>query len=71
MVSFTAVKVGDVLYQRKRVKQGNTTLTKVIYYTVRITEVHNDYVMASWNGNAPERFYDGAVSKMSRSKPAK
>lgn len=71
MVAITALKVGDIVYSPERVKQGNTRLTKLIHYRVRITEVHDDYVMASWNSNSPTRFGPRAISRWRRSVSAK
>jgi hypothetical protein len=66
----STIKPGDTLYEVRTVKQGNTTLTKKTCYAVSVREVHDDHVIASWNGNTPERMSSSRLSKMRRSRPA-
>ena len=69
MVAFSSVKAGDRLWEKKRIKMGNTTMTKVVVYCVSVKEVNDTHVVASWNGNAYEKMYPARVEKMLRNKP--
>lgn len=69
MVAFNTVKPGDLYYETKSVKQGNTTLTERIAYRVRIVEVHKDHVIAVWNNNAPVRMSIHRVDRWTRTPP--
>jgi hypothetical protein len=53
------LKVGDVLHDIHRTKQGNTTMTAEGHWTVRVVAVADDGSWAdlSWNGNRPQRCY--------------
>ena len=69
MVAFTTIKPGDVLWEKRRQKMGNTTMRCDAIYQVTIVEVHEGYAMARWNGNAPRRYYPRDIEKLSRKKP--
>lgn len=69
MVAFSTIKVGDRLFQKVRQKMGNTTARRDAIYTVVVTEVHEDHVMASWNGNPPRRWLPREVGKLRRTEP--
>lgn len=69
MVAITSLKAGDVVYNAKRVKMGNTSLSKTIYYPVKIIEVHEYHVIASWNFNQPLKYGVDSISKWKRNKP--
>lgn len=66
MVAFNTLKAGDVVYETRRQKMGNTTISQNVTWSVRIIEVHledpdkesnTDYIMFSWNSNAPQKAY--------------
>jgi hypothetical protein len=65
-IKFEKIVPDMVLYERKRQKMGNTTLTRVAEYAVRIISVNPTvrYAMVSWNGNAPEKFYERRLTKL-------
>lgn len=69
MVAFSTIKPGDRLFQVRRVKMGNTTMSRDAVYTVVIKEVHEGYAMACWNGNAAERWYPHNIAKLRRTEP--
>lgn len=70
MVALTALKPGDILYEVSREKAGNTTMTRTVCRPVKIIEVHENHVLASWNGNPPRKFFGATISRWRRSKPA-
>jgi len=61
-----------MVYSVERQKMGNTTLTTMSVFSVRIVEIdpEKQWVLASWNGNTPRKFYKHAVSKWRGKKPA-
>jgi len=69
MVAFSAIKAGDTLYQIKRQKMGNTTMTREAVYAVHVHEVHDGYAMASWNGNPPSRWSARQFEPLRRTRP--
>ncbi|CAM3285494.1 MULTISPECIES: hypothetical protein [Sphingomonas] len=69
MVAFSTIKPGDRLFQVRRVKMGNTTMSRDAVYTVVIKEVHDRYAIASWNGNTADRWYPEQIAKLRRTEP--
>lgn len=67
MVAFHTVQAGDTLYECRRQKMGNTTMSRMGCWDVKVIEVHEHYVLASWNSNRPERFGRSKVEKWRRS----
>ena len=70
-MKFEKLAPGMVVYDVHRHKLGNTTISTVGVWTVRIVSVdHNTKrVMASWNGNRAKMFFDGEVSKWREKEP--
>jgi hypothetical protein len=56
MVAFHTVKPGDTLYECHREKMGNTTMSRMGCWPLKVLEVHENHVVASWNGNPPRSF---------------
>jgi hypothetical protein len=71
MASINNLKVGQILWQIKRVKCGNTTMTTNCLYTVKVVEIAEDKqsIMASWNGNPPRKYHLKDVKKLKVNKP--
>jgi hypothetical protein len=71
-VAITALKSGDVVYDARKVRQGNTTIRRLSVWAVRIIDVDAEggKVIASWNGN-PAKAYHASSGKFpwSRTKP--
>lgn len=63
------VKPGDVLYEVRSERAGNTTMRRQATRPVYIEEVHEDHVIARWNGNPAKRFGFKAVLSWRRSAP--
>ena len=56
-ISITKLKPGMVVYDAHSQKMGNTTMRTMGVWPVKIVEVHENSVIASWNGNAPRKYY--------------
>ena len=62
---------GQVVYSVERHGLGNTTLKTSCVYKIKILEIDpdNQWVLASWNGNSPSKFYENAVGKWRENQP--
>jgi len=71
MATIKNLKVGQTLWQVKRVKCGNTTVRRGCLYSVVVHEIADDglSIMASWNGNPPRRYTIRDVAKLKVNKP--
>lgn len=69
MASISKLKPGQTLYTITRQRMGNTTLKTIAIHPVTVREVHEDYVLASWNGNPARKFNASAVSGWKVSRP--
>lgn len=58
-VSINALKPGDVVFDAHKHQMGNTTMRELGVWRVVIKEVDvpNNTVLASWNGNAPRKYW--------------
>lgn len=70
-MKFEKLKPGMIVYDVGRTKMGNTTMTTVSVWTVRIIEVDTEHrrVLASWNGNKAKHFYERETSKWREKEP--
>ncbi len=68
-VKYETIKPGDVLYQKKRVRMGNTTLTQDIVYSVRVVDVGEFACDVVWNGCNKDRRYRRTMESLYRSPP--
>ncbi len=73
MASFDSIKVGDILYDCHRTKMGNTTMSRMGTWDVKVIEldVERRRALCSWNGNKADWWYEGRLSKLRRSPPKK
>lgn len=71
MATISKLKPEQVVYERRKQKMGNTTMSRVALYSIRITEVdpEGQFVMASWNGNTPRKYREADVKKWLVNKP--
>lgn len=62
---------GMVVYDVHSTRMGNTTMTSLGTWTVKIVSVDQEArsCVASWNGNRPQTFYEGTVKKWTEQKP--
>ncbi len=58
-ISIKTLKPGDVVYDTKMTRMGNTTIRRRSVWKVHIKEVdlERNRVLASWNGNAPKLYF--------------
>lgn len=70
MVAFNTVKAGDVLWDVHRHKMGNTSMTEMGSWSVKVLEVDADgqRIFASWNTNRPRWWSRSYVEKLRRSR---
>lgn len=71
MATISKLKPEQVVYERRRQKMGNTTVSRTALYSIRIIEVdpEGQFVMASWNGNIPRKYREADVKKWLVNKP--
>lgn len=60
-MKISQLEAGMSVWSVSRVNMGNTTLKTVVVHPVIIVEVHDNHVIATWNGNAPRRFGESVV----------
>ncbi|MBD3738945.1 MAG: hypothetical protein IE938_21155 [Pseudomonas balearica] len=46
-------------------------MMRTAIHSVVIHEVHDDHVVASWNGNRSKKFYPREIARWKRNKPAR
>jgi len=56
MATLSKLKPGQILFETTRRTMGNTTMKTTSVYRIEVKEVHEDHVIASWNGNTPKRY---------------
>lgn len=69
MASISKLKPEQICFTVTRHNMGNTTMSTISVHKVRIKEVHEDHVVASWNGNTARKYYDRDVAKWKVSEP--
>lgn len=71
MASINKLSVGQVLWQIKRVKCGNTTVRRGCLYPVTVKSIaeNGKSIIASWNGNTPRTYTEKDVKKLRVNKP--
>lgn len=71
MATITKLTEGQVLYQVKRQKMGNTTASRGALYTVRVVSIDPDgqFIMGSWNNNPARKYRLGDIAKLKVNKP--
>ena len=70
-MKFEKLQPGMTVYDVHRHKLGNTTMSTVGVWRVRIVSVDHDAkrVTASWNGNPAKTFFYGDVEKWREKEP--
>lgn len=71
MIKFELIKAGDVLYDVHREKMGNTNMSRLGCWEVKIESVDpaTRSAMVRWNWNQPERWHASQLRKLRRSPP--
>jgi hypothetical protein len=69
MVAFSKIKAGDILWDCRKTKMGNTTMSKMGSWPVRIVEVYPDTRTAcvSWNHNPTKIYREREILRLRRS----
>jgi hypothetical protein len=70
MATLSKLKAGQIVYSVERQQMGNTSARRNALYEVRIVEIRDGYVIASWNGNPPRSFNAKSIAKWKVKKPA-
>ena len=70
-MKFEKLKPDMTVYDVGRHKMGNTTLSTVAVWSVRVMEVDTERrrVVASWNTNSPRTFYERDVTRWREKQP--
>lgn len=77
-IEFDTLKVGEVLFDVHRQKMGNTTMSQLGWWTVKVVSLHpsddpktpwNWHAMCSWNGNAPRLYTRSMLQRLRRKLP--
>ncbi|EHK7460083.1 hypothetical protein IDF05_001518 [Escherichia coli] len=68
-MKISQLESGMQVWSVTRTKMGNTTITTVIVHPVVIIEIHDNHVIARWNGNAPRRFGETAIRGWKKERP--
>ncbi|CAD6158840.1 Uncharacterised protein [Escherichia coli] len=68
-MKISQLKSGMQVWSVTRTKMGNATIPTVIVHPVVIIEIHDNHVIARWNGNAPRRFGETAIRGWKKEKP--
>jgi hypothetical protein len=71
MAAISRIRPDQVLFTVRRQKMGNTTMKQTVYHRVTVREIDPEgrFVIATWNGNAPEKFYASEVARWKVSDP--
>lgn len=75
MPKWELVKEGDLLWERRRQRMGNTTIRQTAYFQVKILSINHEegFAMVSWNHpmnlHRPVRWGRRDVVKLTRKKP--
>lgn len=65
-IKFDKVQAGDVLYDCHKYRMGNTLVTTMGTWKVKILEKSEHGCRVSWNGNTPRFWSIGMVEKLRR-----
>ncbi len=68
-MKLSSLKPGMVVYDVQRHRMGNTTVMTHSVYKVHVLEVHDNHIVASWNGNPPTKYFEGGVARLKKNEP--
>jgi hypothetical protein len=66
-----SLRVGEVVFDVHRERAGNTMMTRLGWWTVKIIELRDGGAVVSWNGNKPEFRSNHSLRRYRRKLPAK
>lgn len=66
-----SIQAGDRLFDVRREKMGNTTMSRTAVYPVYIVSIDHtkNTAMVRWNGNPPTKYYSRALQRLVRTPP--
>lgn len=68
-IKFEKIKEGMTLYDVRRHRMGNTTMSSVGVWPVRVIDVFEDGAIVSWNYTKPERWHRSQLEKLRAKEP--
>lgn len=70
MVAFSTIKAGDILWDCHRHRMGNTTMSRMGAWQVKIISVDTEKrtAIASWNSNKPTTYYEHNIRALRRTR---
>lgn len=68
-MKLSSLKPGMIVWDVGRQRMGNTTMSTVCVWQVKILTVEPDAVMANWNGNAYKRYTQREISRWRAKEP--
>jgi 1,4-dihydroxy-2-naphthoyl-CoA synthase len=71
MANINKIKPGDVLYSISKYRMGNTRMMTLGVYECRVVSVdlEKQTALISWNGNAPQKYYEPQIKALKTAKP--
>ena len=71
MVAIATIKPGDVLYDVRRQKMGNTTMSRVAVWPVKIESIDHaaGIAVVRWNYNPPQKYRASDLRRLVRMPP--
>lgn len=72
MVAFSKIRIGDQLYDCHKTRMGNTRMSKIGTWTVKVIAIYPEKqtALVSWNGNRPEVWGLSRLQRLRRSPPS-
>lgn len=69
-IKFETIKAGDVLWDYRSERAGNTTMRRWGNWSVKIIEIDHaaGWARVSWNGNPSTKWYRHNLEKLRRTK---
>lgn len=73
MVAYSAIKEGDILWDCRKTRQGNTTMRSMSCWQVKIISLDpaRRTAVVSWNTNAPRLYSERALKALRRTRADK
>ena len=68
-IKFEKIKEGMILYDVHKHKMGNTTMSSVGVWPVRIIELKDNGAIVSWNHNEPQHWSRYQLEKLRAKEP--
>lgn len=69
MANISKLKPGQIVWNIRRHKMGNTTVRTLSVYEIRVISVGEFSVLASWNGNPAKHYTQRDIEKWKLKQP--